>query len=71
MYPNLELAMFKRKITGREMARKLGIGESTMYTKLRGEYDFKLREAEKVKSMFPDIPWRELFAREDEQGKAV
>ena len=39
MYPNLELAMFKRKITGREMARKLGIGESTMYKKLRGEYD--------------------------------
>ena len=71
MYPNLELAMFKRKITGREMARKLGIGESTMYKKLRGEYDFKLREAEQISAIFPETPWRELFAREDEHGKAV
>ena len=71
MYPNLELAMFKKKITGREMARQLGIGESTMYKKLRGEYDFKLKEVEKIIDIFPDTPWRELFAREDEQGKAV
>ena len=42
MYPNLELAMFKRKITGREMARKLGIGESAASTILSYEKSKKL-----------------------------
>ncbi len=70
MYPNLELEMFKRKITGREMAQRLGIGESTMYKKLRGEFDFKLKEVEKILDIFPEMDWRVLFARADEQGKA-
>ena len=70
MYPNLELEMFKQKITGRQMAQRLGIGESTMYKKLRGEFDFKLQEVKKIQDIFPDVDWRVLFARADEQGKA-
>ena len=70
MYPNLELEMFKQKITGREMAQRLGIGESTMYKKLRGEFDFKLKEVEKILDIFPGVDWRVLFARADEKGKA-
>ena len=69
MYPNLELEMFKRKISAKDLAKELHISESAMYKKLRGEFDFKLREVEKIIDIFPQMPWRELFAREDEQGK--
>ncbi|WP_031472284.1 helix-turn-helix domain-containing protein [Agathobaculum desmolans] len=70
MYPNLELEMFKRKITNRDLARELHISESTMRNKRKGRADLTLTEVERILDIFPDVPWRELFAREDEQGRA-
>lgn len=71
MYPNLELEMFKRKMSTKDLAHELHISESATRKKLNGEFDFKLREVEKIIDIFPDTPWRVLFAREDEQGKVV
>lgn len=71
MHPNLELEMFKRKITNRDLARELHISESTMRNKRKGRADLTLTEVERILDIFPDVPWRELFAREDEQGRAV
>lgn len=70
MYPNLELEMFKRHITSRQLADACGISESAMRNKRKGRAAFTLPEAEKVFSMFPGCEWEYLFARSDEQGKA-
>lgn len=70
MYPNLELEMFKHKVTTRQLAAACGISESAMRNKLKGRNDFLLCEVEKILEIFPDVNWRVLFAREDERGKA-
>lgn len=70
MYPNLELEMFKQKVTVRDLAKRIGISESSMHNKLKGRNEFLLSEIEKILDIFPDVPWRVLFARADEQGKA-
>ena len=48
MYPNLELEMFKRKVTVRDMAKRIGISESAMRNKLKGKNEFLLSEVEKI-----------------------
>ena len=58
MYPNLELA------------KRIGISESSMHNKLKGRNEFLLSEIEKILDIFPEVNWRVLFARADEQGKA-
>lgn len=70
MYPNLELEMFKQKVTTRQLAATCGISESAMRNKLKGRNDFLLCEVEKILEIFPDVNWRVLFARADEKGKA-
>lgn len=69
MYPNLELEMFKKKVTTRQLADACGICESAMRNKVKGRNEFTLREIEKVSDVFPDVSWRVLFARSDEKGK--
>ena len=70
MYPNLELEMFKRRVTVRDLAKRIGISESSMHNKLKGRNEFLLSEIEKMLDIFPEVNWRVLFARADEQGKA-
>lgn len=67
MYPNLELEMFKRKITSKRLAQACGISESAMRNKRMGRVDFTLPEAENLLSEFPGCTWQYLFAREDEE----
>lgn len=69
MYPNLELEMFKRKVTVRDLAKRIGISESSMHNKIKGRNEFLLCEVEKILDIFPDVSWRVLFARADEKGK--
>lgn len=45
MYPNLELEMFRQKISTRELAQICGISESAMRNKIKGKNDFKMAEA--------------------------
>ena len=71
MYPNLELEMFKRKVTVRDMAKRIGISESAMRNKLKGRNEFLLSEVEKILDIFPEVSWRVLFASEEEAGKTA
>ena len=67
MYPNLELEMFKRKVTVRDMAKRIGISESAMRNKIKGRNEFLLSEVEKILDIFPEVSWRVLFASEEEE----
>lgn len=69
MFPNLELEMFKAKVTTRELAEKCGICESAMRNKITGRRPFKLEEVESLLKFFSDCDWTYLFARKD-KGKA-
>lgn len=69
MYPNLELEMFKKKVTTRQLADACGISESAMRNKIKGRNEFLLSEIEKILDIFPDVSWNVLFARADEKGK--
>lgn len=64
MYPNLELEMFRQKISTRKLAQICGISESAMRNKIKGKNDFSLREVERIIDIFPNVPWRVLFAHE-------
>lgn len=45
MYPNLELEMFKQKVSTKQLADACEISESAMRNKVKGQNDFKLGEA--------------------------
>lgn len=70
MYPNIELEMFKQKISTRQLADACGISESAMRNKIKGRNDFKMGEARQVMDLLHSS-CEYLFAREDEQGRAV
>lgn len=69
MYPNLELEMFKQKVSTKQLADACGISESAMRNKIKGRSDFKMSEARCVVNMLRETT-EYLFARADEQGKA-
>lgn len=63
-YPELVGEMAKRSIKRTCMARRLGISTRTLYSKLAGETDFTLSEANTIQSaFFPDMEKDVLFAR--------
>ena len=64
VYPNLEMEMFKRKITNRFLAKELNISEGAMRNKRKGRTELTLAEVEKIMEIIPDVSWRILFARE-------
>lgn len=49
MYKRIEAQMVLLGVTKKELAYKLGLSYNTLLAKLRGERDFTLREAWKVK----------------------
>lgn len=61
MYPNLELELFKRKISRKELAQKLEISVSALQKKLSGRNEFTLREVKKILECMPGITWEYLF----------
>lgn len=65
MYPNLELELFKAKISVKELAVRCGISESAMRNKIKGKREFKLPEIEIIVAIFPKCDWRYLFYRMD------
>ena len=48
MYPNLVIAMRKRKLPQRQLAEQIGISESAMCKKMTGKSDFTLPEAQAI-----------------------
>ena len=51
MYPNLRAEVARKGMTMKELAKKIGIGESTMMQKLSGKYAFTLDEAFKIREV--------------------
>ena len=70
MYPNLELEMFKQKVTTKQLAEHCGISESCMRNKLKGRSDFKMSEAKLISDLLHK-PCDYLFASEEETGKTA
>lgn len=68
-YPELVAEMAKRKLTRTAVAKELGISTRALYSKLNGETDFTLSEANAIHSnFFPDMEKDTLFARADQDS---
>lgn len=44
----LKAAMVRRGITGRDLAKAVGVSETTIYAKINGDIDFKLGEVASI-----------------------
>lgn len=63
-YTELVSEMAKRRITRVAVANCLGISSRTLYSKIMGETDFTLSEANAIHAtFFPDMDKDTLFAR--------
>lgn len=51
MFPNLRAEMTRKGFSVKELARKIGIGESTLHQKLNGSYSFTLDEALMIRAV--------------------
>lgn len=62
MYPNLRAEMARKKITGAEIAKQIGITNSTFSQKFNGKFDFSLEEAQRIKkALGTDMSIEDLF----------
>lgn len=69
MFPELVAEMAKRKLTRTVVAKQIGISTRALYSKLNGETDFTLSEANAIHSnFFPDMEKDALFARADQDS---
>jgi len=64
MFQNLQAEMARRNLTGRALAKMIGVTELTLYNKLNGQREFKLNEMETIKGILrTDAPMEYLFKR--------
>lgn len=69
IYPELIGGLAMRSITKTKVAETLGISPRTLYSKLVGETEFTLSEANVIqRQFFPDVRQDKLFRRSDDQG---
>lgn len=65
-YPELVGAMAKRGVTRTSVAKRIGISQRALYSKLAGETDFTLSEANAIHiNFFPDLDKETLFCRSE------
>lgn len=64
-YPILESEMVKNGIQKQGLAKKLNITPRSFSQKLSGKVDFWWKEAEIIKSTFPNIPIDQLLSHAD------
>ena len=70
VYPELVGGLARNSIKRKEVATALGITPRTLYSKLVGETDFTLSEANLIQHrFFPDMDKDVLFKRADDQGE--
>lgn len=63
VYGELISAMARRKVSRASVARGLNISVRSLYSKLHGETDFTLSEANAIHAMFfPDMDKDKLFS---------
>lgn len=69
VYPELIGGLARRSITKTKVAETLGISPRTLYSKLVGETEFTLPEANLIQQQFfPDMRQDRLFRRSDNHG---
>ena len=59
IYPNLDSLMKERKIDYIDLAMEIGVGDTTMYRRLKGISDLKLHEVFEICKYFEnfDVEW--------------
>ena len=68
MYPNLRAEMARKKITGQELAKKIGVTNGTFSQKFNGKFDFTLEEAQSIKkALGTDMTIEYLFEPDEQQ----
>jgi len=67
MYPNLEAEIARKAITKTELAEKIDMPRTTFTQKLRGDFEFTVAEAKKIKKrVFPEHSIEYLFKKRGE-----
>lgn len=69
MYNNLKAEIARKGMTIKEFAEAVGMKPSTFSQKYRGNVDYTLPEALRIKAFLNDLPVEYIFERADE-GKA-
>lgn len=68
MFPNLNAELSRCGVRKRELAKTLGLAETTVYRKLSGEIPLTLTECKKIRNKhLPKLTLEYLFAEEGEQ----
>ena len=68
IYPELIGGLAKKSVKKGDVAKALGISPRTLYSKLVGDTDFTLSEANILqRQFFPDMDHETLFKRADDQ----
>lgn len=62
MFENLELLLFKNKLTKHDLADLIGMKYNTLLTKMSGKQQFKLDELLLIKNVFSEYSIEYLFA---------
>jgi len=63
IYPNLDREMAARNLDYRDLARELGISNSSMYRRMIGETKWPLHEAVKIALMMDGVDIYKLFEK--------
>lgn len=62
MFPNLRAEMARINISGMELAKIIGVANSTFSQKFNGKFEFTLEEAKNIKkALGTEMPLEELF----------
>lgn len=69
VYPELVSGLARNSITKTKVAEALGISPRTLYSKLVGNTEFTLSEANIIQNrFFPDVEMDDLFRQADDRG---
>ena len=65
MFENLELLLFKNKLTKHDLADLIGMKYNTLLTKMSGKQQFRLDEVLLIKNVFSEYSIEYLFATDN------
>lgn len=61
IFPNLLIELKKKRISQKELAKHIGITESSMQNKLHGKTQFSLKEMRAIQTVFNEYSLDYLF----------
>ena len=66
MFPNIKAELARKEMTIVDLSNATGIRYQTLWCKLKGDYQFTVDEAMRIKQAIGvDMPIEELFERKD------